>query len=121
MYLARSRRRNRRSLRDSRLATGRTETSRSAQACLTTRPGESSCSPTEAEKLIESDLVLKLNAPSEIEDTSWIRPGKTTFPWWNDFYEEDVPFKTGPEHGDGEALHRLLCRARHPVPFARRH
>ena len=39
--------------------------------------------------------MLKLNAPSVIEDTSWIKPGKTTFPWWNDFYEAGVPFKMG--------------------------
>ena len=26
--------------------------------------------------------------PVRLADTSWIRPGKTTFPWWNGFYEE---------------------------------
>ena len=45
--------------------------------------------------LIESDLVLDLAAPRAIKDTSWIKPGKTTFPWWNGFYEEKVPFKPG--------------------------
>ncbi|HEY7642370.1 MAG TPA: glycoside hydrolase family 97 protein [Steroidobacteraceae bacterium] len=49
----------------------------------------------EARQLLESDAVLKLNAPSAIKDTSWIKPGKTTFPWWNDFYEVGVPFKMG--------------------------
>jgi alpha-glucosidase len=49
----------------------------------------------EARQLLESDTVLKLNAPSVIKDNSWIRPGKTTFPWWNDFYEVGVPFKMG--------------------------
>ena len=44
-------------------------------------------------KLIESDLLLNLNAPCAIKDTSWIKSGKTTFPWWNGFYEENVPFK----------------------------
>ena len=47
------------------------------------------------ERLVESDLVLNLNAPCAIADTSWIKPGKTTFPWWNGFYERDVPFKPG--------------------------
>lgn len=49
------------------------------------------------EQLVESDLVLNLNEPSAIPDTAWIRPGKTTFPWWNGFYEADgkVPFKMG--------------------------
>ena len=30
-----------------------------------------------------------------LADTSWIRPGKTTFPWWNGFYEDKVPFQMG--------------------------
>ncbi len=47
------------------------------------------------ERLVESDLVLNLNAPLAIGDTSWIKPGKTTFPWWNGFHEENVPFKMG--------------------------
>ena len=49
------------------------------------------------ERLVESDLVLNLSAPRAIADTSWIRPGKTTFPWWNGFYEEKgkAPFKMG--------------------------
>lgn len=45
--------------------------------------------------LVESDLVLKLGEPCAIADTSWIKPGKTTFPWWNGFYEENVSFKPG--------------------------
>ena len=39
----------------------------------------------DARQLLESDTVLRLNAPSTIADTSWIKPGKTTFPWWNDY------------------------------------
>jgi alpha-glucosidase len=46
-------------------------------------------------RLIESDLVLNLSAPRAIEDTSWIKPGKTTFPWWNGYHEENVAFKPG--------------------------
>ncbi|MBP7933167.1 MAG: glycoside hydrolase family 97 protein [Phycisphaerae bacterium] len=45
------------------------------------------------EKLIGSDLLLNLNAPCAIKETSWIKSGKTTFPWWNGFYEENLPFK----------------------------
>ena len=47
------------------------------------------------ERLVESDLVLNLNAPCALDDISWIRPGKTTFPWWNGFHEEKVPFEMG--------------------------
>jgi alpha-glucosidase len=48
-----------------------------------------------AGRLVESDLVLNLSAPCVIKDTSWIKPGKTTFPWWNGYYEEKVAFKPG--------------------------
>lgn len=34
-------------------------------------------------KLIESDLVLRLNEPSRIDDVSWIKPGKASWDWWN--------------------------------------
>ena len=46
-------------------------------------------------QLIESNLVLSLNEPCAIPDTSWIQSGKTTFPWWNGYYEKDVPFNPG--------------------------
>jgi alpha-glucosidase len=49
----------------------------------------------ESGRLIESDLILNLNEPCALEDTSWIQPGKTTFPWWNGYYVEGMPFKGG--------------------------
>ena len=33
--------------------------------------------------LIESNILTTLNEPSSIKDWSWLKPGKTTFPWWN--------------------------------------
>jgi alpha-glucosidase len=33
--------------------------------------------------LLESQTLYLLNEPSVIEDTSWIKPGKITFHWWN--------------------------------------
>ncbi len=33
--------------------------------------------------LIESNIITNLNEPNKIGDTSWLKPGKTTFPWWN--------------------------------------
>ena len=33
--------------------------------------------------LIESNIVTSLNDPCVLNDVSWIKPGKTTFPWWN--------------------------------------
>jgi alpha-glucosidase len=49
----------------------------------------------EAGRLIESDLIFNLNDPSAITDTSWIRTGKTTFPWWNGYHLEGAQFKPG--------------------------
>lgn len=45
--------------------------------------------------LIESDIILLLSEPCAIPDTGWIKTGKTTFPWWNGFYEEGVDFSPG--------------------------
>ena len=33
--------------------------------------------------LLESNILTDLNTPPKSKDLSWIRPGKTTFPWWN--------------------------------------
>lgn len=33
--------------------------------------------------LIESNIITSLNEPCKIINTDWIKPGKTTFPWWN--------------------------------------
>jgi len=46
-------------------------------------------------RLLESNLVFHLSDPPAIADTSWIRPGKTTFPWWNGYVLEGVDFKPG--------------------------
>ena len=33
--------------------------------------------------LIESNILTNLNESSKLEDHSWLRPGMSTFPWWN--------------------------------------
>ena len=33
--------------------------------------------------LIESTVITSLNPPSKIEDTSWIKPGKSSWDWWS--------------------------------------
>ena len=42
-----------------------------------------------------SDLSYLLAAPSRIADTSWIRPGKVAWEWWNDWNLAGVDFRTG--------------------------
>ena len=46
-------------------------------------------------RLIESNLVFHLSDPPAIADTDWIKPGKTTFPWWNHYVLTDVDFEPG--------------------------
>ncbi|HEX8201600.1 MAG TPA: glycoside hydrolase family 97 protein [Isosphaeraceae bacterium] len=46
-------------------------------------------------RLLESHLVFHLSDPPAIADTSWIKPGKTTFPWWNGYVLEGVDFEPG--------------------------
>ncbi len=42
-----------------------------------------------------NDLVYLLASPNRIGDTSWVRPGKVAWDWWNDWGLEGVPFKAG--------------------------
>ncbi len=46
-------------------------------------------------RLIESNIVINLNPPCAITDTSWIKPGKSAWNWWSGSYAESVPFKPG--------------------------
>ena len=55
---------------------------------IATRPGG----------LIESPLILALNEPSRIDDTSWITPGKYAGIWWSLHIGKET-WKTGPIHG----------------------
>jgi alpha-glucosidase len=45
--------------------------------------------------LVASTLVYLLARPSQIADTSWIRPGKVAWDWWNASHLHGVSFKTG--------------------------
>ncbi|MBQ7189106.1 MAG: glycoside hydrolase family 97 protein [Kiritimatiellae bacterium] len=46
-------------------------------------------------KLVESDLVYALAKPNQIGDTSWIKPGKVEWDWWNDWNLSHVSFRAG--------------------------
>ena len=46
-------------------------------------------------ELMNNDLVYQLATPSRIEDTSWIKPGKVAWEWWNDWNVYGVDFKSG--------------------------
>ena len=48
-----------------------------------------------ATDLANSCLVWNLADESRIKDTSWIKPGKVAWEWWNDWGLEGVDFKAG--------------------------
>ena len=45
--------------------------------------------------LMESNIITSLNDSLKIQDTSWIKPGKTTFHWWNGDIVPDTTFAPG--------------------------
>ncbi|MDP4274693.1 MAG: glycoside hydrolase family 97 protein [Bacteroidota bacterium] len=46
-------------------------------------------------QLADNDMVYKLAKPLALTDTKWIKPGKVSWEWWNNWNLENVPFKTG--------------------------
>jgi alpha-glucosidase len=66
-------------------------------------------------RLIESHLVFHLSDPPAIKDTSWIKPGKTTFPWWNGYVLEGVDFKPGVN--TATMKHYIDFCAEHGIPY----
>ncbi|MEX0936398.1 MAG: glycoside hydrolase family 97 protein [Pirellulales bacterium] len=66
-------------------------------------------------RLIESNIIFHLNEPSKIEDPSWIRPGKTTFPWWNHYVLEGVEFEPGVN--TATMKHYIDFCAEHGIPY----
>lgn len=45
--------------------------------------------------LLETNILTSLNEPCKIEDTSWIKPCRTTFTWWNGNVVPDTTFSPG--------------------------
>ncbi len=46
-------------------------------------------------ELANTDVVYKLATPNLIGDTSWVKPGKVAWDWWNNWNLEGVDFKAG--------------------------
>jgi len=44
---------------------------------------------------LESNILTNLNEPCKTKDLSWLKPGKTTFPWWNGNIEPDTDYAFG--------------------------
>lgn len=45
--------------------------------------------------LLESNILTSLNEPSPVSDWSWLKPGKTSFHWWNGDIVPDTIFPPG--------------------------
>jgi alpha-glucosidase len=45
--------------------------------------------------LITNEMPWLLAKPSQVQDTSWIRPGKVAWDWWNALNVDGVDFKSG--------------------------
>ncbi|HPB58956.1 MAG TPA: glycoside hydrolase family 97 protein [Candidatus Saccharicenans sp.] len=46
-------------------------------------------------QLVSSDIVYRLSPPTELKDTTWIKPGKVAWDWWNALNIFGVDFKSG--------------------------
>ena len=64
--------------------------------------------------LLTSDLMLNLNEPSRIEDTSWIEPGRYIGIWWSIDKKQNT-WEMGPTHGatTGNVKRYMDFAARH--------
>mgnify|MGYP005842034693 CR=1 FL=1 len=71
-----------------------------------------------AGELIQSDLIINLNAPNTIEDTSWIRPGNYIGIWWG-MHIGKYSWHQGPKHGaTTENTKRYIDFAsKHGIPY----
>ncbi len=49
----------------------------------------------DANTLLDNDMVYRLASPSRLENTSWIKPAKVAWEWWNYWGLIGVPFKAG--------------------------
>jgi alpha-glucosidase len=65
--------------------------------------------------LLESETLYCLNEPSVIDDVSWIKPGKITFPWWNGDVYDGQPGQ--PILSFEMARNYIDFCARHTIPF----
>ncbi len=62
---------------------------------VTTTPWRVVLVTEDANSLLANDMVYRLASPSRVEDTSWIKPGKVAWEWWNNWGLTGVPFRAG--------------------------
>ncbi len=67
------------------------------------------------EILLDSDIVFRLASESRIADTSWIKPGKVAWDWWNANNVYGVPFRAGINTDTYK--HYIDFAAEHGIPY----
>ncbi len=68
----------------------------------------------DASDLVESSLILNLNAPNALGDVSWVKPMKYVGIWWQ-LHLDRLTWATGPRHG------ATTARTRRMIDFAAGH
>ncbi|MBQ2007572.1 MAG: glycoside hydrolase family 97 catalytic domain-containing protein [Alistipes sp.] len=66
-------------------------------------------------ELLNDDMVFRLSQPNAIGDTSWIKPGKVAWEWWNDWGLYGVDFKPGINNRTYE--YYIDFAARHGIEY----
>lgn len=60
-------------------------------------------------QMSSSDLILNLNPPSVLEDTSWIHPGKVAWSWWSSGGDSPVEYHAQKDYIDFAAENGWDC------------
>lgn len=70
---------------------------------------------TDDKQLAATNLSYLLAEPSKLTDTSWIKPGKVAWEWWNDWNLYGVDFKTGVNNATYKAY--IDFAAQHGIEY----
>lgn len=60
-------------------------------------------------QMASSDLILNLNPPSVLDDTSWVKPGKAAWSWWSSGGDSPVEYHMQKEYIDFAAENGWDC------------
>jgi len=66
-------------------------------------------------QLIESEMTFKLASPCALKETSWIKPGKVAWDWWNALNLYGVDFKAGVNTATYK--HYIDFAAQYGIPY----
>ncbi|NLP10458.1 glycoside hydrolase family 97 protein, partial [bacterium] len=66
-------------------------------------------------QLIESEMTFKLASPCALKETSWIKPGKVAWDWWNALNLYGVDFKAGVNTATYK--HYIDFAAKYGIPY----